>query len=204
MARACARASGKRANTCSMRAACAPGRLAADLQVLAHRQGGEDVVSPAARRRGRAGDLARRQAGDARPPRAIAPCCGPQQPGDGLQQVDLPAPFGPMMATISPSSTSRSTPFRISSARRSRRRRRWPRAGIRPRLLADPYRLPARADRRRSRRTCPRPAAALPPSRSRVAQPRDHVHVVLDQQEVMPSAASARRCSRDLARPASD
>jgi len=51
-----------------------------------------------------------------RPSSRTAPRLGRRMPATTLRSVDLPAPFGPMMPTISPRSTERSTPLRISSA----------------------------------------------------------------------------------------
>jgi len=45
----------------------------------------------------------------------MEPCVGFKKPKIVLSTVLLPAPFGPISATISPSSTRSETPFRISS-----------------------------------------------------------------------------------------
>ena len=44
----------------------------------------------------------------------ISPLVGPKRPLMRLKSVDLPAPFGPMMATRSPGATARSQPRMIS------------------------------------------------------------------------------------------
>ena len=44
------------------------------------------------------------------------PPLGRSRPATSFSSVDLPAPLGPMRATISPASTLRSAPFTISSA----------------------------------------------------------------------------------------
>ena len=48
------------------------------------------------------------------PLRRISPLVGPKRPLMRLKSVDLPAPFGPMMATRSPGATARSQPRMIS------------------------------------------------------------------------------------------
>ena len=48
------------------------------------------------------------------PRNRTAPSRGDRRPAIVLSSVDLPAPFGPMIATISPASTRRPTPRRIS------------------------------------------------------------------------------------------
>ena len=50
------------------------------------------------------------------PSSAIPPDFNRSSPATAFSSVDLPAPFGPMIATSSPAPTCRSTPFRISSA----------------------------------------------------------------------------------------
>ena len=57
----------------------------------------------------------------ARPPmdsplRRMLPRPGFSNPAMDFSSVDLPAPFGPMMPTISPISTEKSTPLSTSSA----------------------------------------------------------------------------------------
>ena len=44
----------------------------------------------------------------------ICPLVGPKRPLMRLKSVDLPAPFGPMIATRSPGATARSAPRMIS------------------------------------------------------------------------------------------
>ena len=80
-------------------------------QVLPHRQRREDAASARHVRRRRAGDLVRRHVRDvasveARSRRPTPP----ERPLIARSSVDLPAPFVPSSATISPSSTSKSTP----------------------------------------------------------------------------------------------
>src|SRR4051794_33472413 len=48
------------------------------------------------------------------PFRWISPLVGPKRPLIRLNSVDLPAPFGPMMATRSPARTASSAPRMIS------------------------------------------------------------------------------------------
>jgi len=50
------------------------------------------------------------------PPSRTRPRLGASTPAMTLSSVDLPAPLGPMTPTISPRSTSRSTPLSTSSA----------------------------------------------------------------------------------------
>ena len=91
--------------------------IAAEIEVLAHAHVGKDAaafrhVDQAARHdRGRARALDRRAAA-----KRIAPRHGRSTPEIARLSVDLPTPFEPSTATISPSFTARSMPRRISVA----------------------------------------------------------------------------------------
>ena len=72
----------------------------------------------------------------------IAPALGASSPLTRLNSVDLPAPFGPMMAWRSPRATARSTPRMISVVAEALARRRAARCA--GRVAAAPCRLPLR------------------------------------------------------------
>src|ERR1700688_2299767 len=120
-------------------------------------------------------------------PSKIFPSVTCRMPTRLLSSVLLPAPLGPMTATISPgptaSDTSRTTgtppyPDVICSARRLGTGRAWSRAGLYAkvgvanlRLLPEARHGPAADD------------LSLRHDDDRVAQPLDHVQLVLDQQD---------------------
>ena len=88
-----------------------PAYLAAEAEVLLDRQLGEDVAVLRHERDAHARDGLGRLAGDGLAVRAGSrPAVGLSVPAMVSSVVDLPAPFGPTMQTISPASTRTETP----------------------------------------------------------------------------------------------
>src|SRR5258707_1314938 len=90
---------------------------------IAHRRIGGEVGRPSPAPR----PAPHHHVGAPRPPPPLHPALrgplnptlpppGPRRPAPSFRSVDLPAPLGPIRATISPAATARSAPFTISSA----------------------------------------------------------------------------------------
>ena len=117
-----------------------------------------------------------------------------------FSSVDLPAPLGPMIATISPSATVEIDALQDLVARAvagddARRRA----AGAQPRRRAHVGLLHRRIGGELGERALGQ-VAALGHHDHRVAEPRDHVHVMLDQQEGHAVADAARAGASPISR----
>ena len=157
--------------------------------------------APAARRRRRGGVISRgarpRERSAAQRDRAAATGCS--SPAMDLSSVDLPAPFGPMMQTISPVVDARNRrPSGSRRPRRSRRRRRTtaqeahsppPHVGFLHRRVGGDLGEAALGQ-----------TAPLRQHDDVIAEPRDRVHVMLDQQDGDALGDQRAQMLADLAR----